>query len=169
VFGQEKKQVLRQRTMTRRNWKKVYPTSLPQAMEMCLQYALEKKNLSVQRVAELMGMSSHWALYKWVAEATMPAKKIKVFEYACGINFVTQYQAHSSNHLLIPMPTGKKANHQEINEVMLDTSVVMSQLFQHAEDGNLHDELMAGLTQLMEGLAYQRGNIEKEQQPELEL
>ena len=60
--------------MRRRNWKRVNPTSLRHAMELCLDYGREKRNLSVDRVADLMGMPSKYTLYKWLENGRMPAK-----------------------------------------------------------------------------------------------
>lgn len=50
--------------MSRRNWKHIQPTSLRQALELCKDHAKERHNLSVERIAERMGLADHWALYK---------------------------------------------------------------------------------------------------------
>lgn len=156
-------------TMSRRNWKKVAPTSLRQAMELCKEFALHKKNLSVERIAELMGMASHWTLYKWIAEGDMPVHMIRPFEHVCGIDLVTEYLAHSANKLVLPMPSGRRAEHREINELSLFMNETVQLLYLHREGGKSAEDTIGALTQLMESLAYQRGNVEKEQQPELEL
>src|SRR5690606_16217359 len=75
--------------MKSRRWKSVQPTSLQHAMELCKAYALEKHNLSEQRIAERMGEENQWTLYKWISTGRIPAVKIPAYEAACGCNFVT--------------------------------------------------------------------------------
>ena len=43
--------------MTRRNWKRIQPTSLRNALELCKDHAKERHNLSVERIAEQMGLA----------------------------------------------------------------------------------------------------------------
>lgn len=138
-------------------------------MELCVEYALQKKNLSVERIAELMGEASHWTLYKWMESGRMPAVKIRPFEHACGIGLVTEYLAHSANKLILPMPSGRQAEHREINELGLFMNQTVQLLYKHQEGETSADETVSAITKLMESLAYQRGNVEKEQQPELGL
>lgn len=155
--------------MAKRNWKRTYPHSLRQAMELCVEYAREKKNQSVERIADLMGEESHFTLYKWIDSGRMPAIKIRPFEHACGIDFVTQYLAHSGGKMLIQMPTGKAAEHTDLNALSIASHEAVALLFKlHTGEAEATDAI-AAVTTLMEDLAYQRGNIEKNQQPELEL
>jgi hypothetical protein len=39
-------------TKKRRNWNALQPSSLRQALELCKEYARERRNLSVERIAE---------------------------------------------------------------------------------------------------------------------
>ena len=71
--------------MKQQNWKAVRPLDLRDAMEWCTKYAKAKHNRSVDSIADLMGVNK-WTLYKWMAEADMPARLIKTFEHACGVN-----------------------------------------------------------------------------------
>lgn len=155
--------------MTKRNWKRAYPHSLRHALELCVEFAKDKKNLSVERIADLMGEESHYTLYKWLESGRMPALKIRPFEHCCGIDFVTQYLAHSNNKLLVAMPTGKQATHIEVttlNMAMQETGLILMQFY----SGDATAETTIGaITGLMEDLGYARGNIVKGQQPELEL
>lgn len=155
--------------MTKRNWKRVYPTSLRHALELCVEYAKEKKNLSVERIAELMGEESHYTLYKWLTTGRMPAIKIRPFEYCCGVDFVTQYLAHSNAKLLIAMPTGKHAGPKDIAELTLAMQEATTLLLQFYEGTATGEATIATLTMVMEDLAFARGNIAKTVQPELEL
>ena len=70
--------------MTIRNWKTYQPSSLRDALKACKDYALAKRNLSVERIAERMGLEDHWALYKWLSNGRMPAVSIHPYELACG-------------------------------------------------------------------------------------
>ena len=54
--------------MTRRNWKKVNPRSLREALELAKDHAKEAHNRSVERLAELMGEESHWTVYGWLRD-----------------------------------------------------------------------------------------------------
>ena len=49
-----------------RNWKRIQPSSLRDALRLCKDHALEKKNYSVERIADLMGITAD-LLYKWLA------------------------------------------------------------------------------------------------------
>lgn len=153
--------------MARTSWKRKRARSLRHGMELCIAHAKEVHNRSVERVAEMMGEESQWTLYKWIANGRMPACKITAFEHACGIDFVTQYQASSAGYLLVKMPTGRKAEHKELNELSRFNHEVLGQLLAFCETHEGAEETAQAVTQLMEDLAFQRGNIEKFQQPEL--
>ncbi|MCU8084256.1 hypothetical protein [Shewanella sp. SM23] len=66
----------------RRNWEKVRANNLRHLMALCLEFAREKQNLSVDRVADLMGLPSKWTLYKWLENGRIPAVLIRPFEHA---------------------------------------------------------------------------------------
>lgn len=155
--------------MAKKNWKRVYPHSLRHAMEQCVEYAKQTKNLSVDRIADLMGEESHFTLYKWLDSGRMPAIKIRPFEHACGINFVTQYLAHSDGKLLITIPTGKKAAHEDLAALSLAMHETAAQLIRFYNGEAEPAEVIGQVTGLMEDLGFHRGNIEKDKQPELEL
>ncbi|MGB3289607.1 MAG: iron ABC transporter permease [Burkholderiaceae bacterium] len=53
-----------------RNWKRVYPSNIVDAFRLCKDYALERRRLSVERIAELMGVTSD-VLYKWLSNGRM--------------------------------------------------------------------------------------------------
>ena len=81
--------------MIRRNWKRIQPSSLRDALRLCKDHALEKKNYSVERIADLMGITAD-LLYKWLANGRMPASAIPAYELITGINFVTRWLAAST-------------------------------------------------------------------------
>lgn len=155
--------------MARRNWKHERAISLRRGMELNVHFAREKLNRSVDRIADLMGMPSHFTLYKYLESGRMPAILIPAFENACGAHFVTQYLAHSANRMLVDIPTGRNATHKELNEVSAYTNQVMGMLIDFYEGRCEQEEVEGALTNLIEDLAHQRGNIAKHQQPELQL
>ena len=59
----------------KRNWKRVRPTSLLHALELCVEYARDVHNLSVERIADLMGITAD-LLYKWLSNGRLPAMLI---------------------------------------------------------------------------------------------
>lgn len=76
----------------RRNWKRFQPRDLREALRGCKDYARERKRLSVERIADLMGVSAD-CLYKWLADARMPLASVQLYEHICGAHFVTDYLA----------------------------------------------------------------------------
>ena len=156
-------------TMSKRSWKNVYPVSLRQALELCVQYAKDKNNKSVERIAEEMGEANHWTLYKWLESGRIPAVCIRPFEIACGVNFVTTYLAHSANYLALDIPTGRQPAHREISGLNYFMSQTIQQLYEYGDGIKAASDVIETITQLMEDLAHQRGNLEKERQPELNL
>ena len=155
--------------MTRVNWNKVQPTSITHAIELCVMYAREKRNLSVERIAELMGQSSHHSLYKWMAEGRMPAILVRPFEHACGVSFVSRYMAHSARYLTLQIPLGTKANAKDINALQANLTSAVSSLINFHDARLTQEECIAVLTAALENLAWHRANVEKTDRPELEL
>lgn len=153
--------------MARMNWKRQRARSLRHGTELCIAYAKDVHNRSVETIAEMMGEESHWTLYKWMESGRMPAVKIRAFEHACGADFVTKYLAHSAGYLVVEIPKGKKVKHKELNELGAYTHEVLGALLSFYENHEGAEDVKQAVTLLIEDLAYQRGNIEKFQQPEL--
>lgn len=153
--------------MARRNWKNERAISLRRGMELNVLHARERRNLSVERIADLMTLSSHFTLYKYLESGRMPALLIPAFENACGAHFVTQYLATSASRMLVEIPTGRRASHKELNEISAYTHQVMAMLIDFYEGRCEQQEVEGALTTLIEDLAHQRGNVAKHQQPEL--
>lgn len=151
------------------NWKKALPTNLPEAFWLVKEHGKQKKNLSVERIAELMGLDDHSILYKWIKSATMPVNKIASFEHVCGINFVSVYLASSDNKLLINIPTGKSLNPVTVMEMQATFNNALTLLMNCASGKATTEETVAALTKSMTDLAYQRENVQKSQTPELDL
>lgn len=148
---------------------KVQARSLVHAFNLCVQYARKRHNRSVEQIADLMGLSQAWRLYKWIDEANMPARHLRGFEHACGANFVTRYYAHAGHQLLIDIPRGRNVDAADLNTLQSITNDAVGALIAFAAGKADTDATIASITTAMEGLAWHRGNVEKHQQPELEL
>jgi len=148
-----------------RNWKRIQPNSLRDALRLCKDHALEKKNYSVERIADLMGITAD-LLYKWLANGRMPAASIPAYEHFCGINFVTRWLAASTGHLMIAIPTGRNASAEDmqvLQELLNSAAGKLLQFYTNKADA---PSTLAAIQQGMEGLAWHKGNVEKHLQPE---
>lgn len=155
-------------TMARYSWKNQQPRSLRHGMELCLEYAKVKKNLSVDRVADEMGLSSKWTLYKWLENSRMPIVLVRPFESACGADYVTRYIGHSAFKLLIDIPVGKRVADKDINSLQVSFSESIGLLLKFYDGKSDIEGTLAALTDVMEKLAWHQGNVERFHQPELE-
>ncbi|MCK7553039.1 hypothetical protein [Marinobacter goseongensis] len=134
-----------------------------------MEYAREKHNRSIDRIADLMGLANKWVLYKWLESGRMPAILIRPFEAACGIDLVTRYIGHSANKMLIEIPTGRKVTATDLNELQSSFAGAVSLLVEFYERKNGSDEALAALTGLLEDVAWHRKNVQEHLQPGLEL
>lgn len=154
--------------MTNRNWKHP-PQSLQQALESCINHARNKHHRSIEHIAADMGLESHWSLYKWVESGRMPALLIRPFELACRCNFVTAYLAHASHHLIIDIPTGRLPATSDLQAMQLATNEATGALINFAAGKADAAQVIATVTTALEHLAFQRENVARHAQPELEL
>lgn len=152
-----------------RNWKRTHPTSLSDAIALCLEFGREKHNRSVDRVADLMGVTNKWTLYKWVENGRIPAILIRPFEHACGADFVTRYLALSGHKLVIDVPVGKRTGLAEIQALQEATTAAMGGLIEFSTGKASAADVISSITLALEGLAWHRVNVAKTAQPELEL
>ena len=156
--------------MTRRNWKRIQPTSLRNALELCKDHAKERHNLSVERIAESMGLTDHWTVYKWIQTGRIPANMIRPYETACGIDYVTRWLAASSGRLLIDIPTGRGVTAEDILSLHSVMNAAATQILDFYEKTPRPDvaDVLAAIQEAMQTLAWHRGNVEKRDQPELD-
>ena len=154
--------------MPRIAWKNRQPASLRQGMEWCLEFAREKHNRSVERVADLMGLNSKWQLYKWMENGRLPSILIRPFEVACGIDFVTKYIGHSAHKLLINIPSGKKATGKDINSLQASFITTVDLLLKFYEGKADTQETLAGIYDSLEELAWHQGMVERHKQPDFD-
>ena len=150
--------------MTRRNWKREVPRSLSHAMELCIAHARDKKNLSVDNIADLMGLAN-----KWTESGRMPAILIRPFEHACDCSFMTQYIATSDNKMLVDIPKGRKVEDSELLELQSGFNDAVNLLARFYQGGAEAEEAIGALAKVMEGIAGHRANVSKAQTPELAL
>lgn len=153
--------------MIRRNWKRIQPTSLRDALRLCKDHALERKNYSVDRIADLMDVTPD-ALYKWLASGKMPASSIPAYEYICGINLVTRWLAASEGYLIIKSPTGRNASAEDMHALQEVLNAASGQLLQFYQGKATATDALAAIQQGMEGLAWHKVNVEKHLQPEFQ-
>ena len=153
--------------MARRNWKRVQPTSLRHAMELCKDKAIAD-GLSVERIADHTFLSDHWTLYKWISSGRMPASYIRAFEGACGADFITRWLAASAGKLLIDIPTGRNASATDMQALQEMLNTAVGQLLQFYGGKAEANDTLCAIQQAMEALAWHRGNVEKHAQPELD-
>lgn len=154
--------------MTKTYWNRVVPHNINHALRLCKQHGIEKNQMSVERLADAL-MATADTLYKWIGNARLPVNAIVAYEQACGINFITQYLAHSQGFLLVPVPSGKRAEHKDLAELQLFMTEV-SALIIKCHNGSCNAQTaIDGISTLMKDLAWQQNNIGKINTPQPEL
>lgn len=155
--------------MARRDWKKFRPCNLQDAIEGCVEFARERHQMSVDRIADSMGLPNKWVLYKWIESANLPSRLIRPFEAACGATFVTAHLAASARKLLIDLPTGRRSGPGEIVIAQQACHEAISALIEFAAGKRPANETIAAITAGIESLARERAEVERSSQPELPL
>ena len=155
--------------MISRNWKRLRPNSLVHALRLCKDYALERHQLSVARIADRMGTSED-SLYKWLGTGRMPANLIPSFELACGCphHYASIWFATSAGKLVIDLPKGHKV--QESDLVKLNSGFAEAlQLLQDFAAGTCDAQQTLQALQLhLEQAAWHHANVSAHATPELE-
>lgn len=152
----------------KRNWKAIQPNSLIDALRLAKDFARERHNLSVERIADLMAVTHH-DLYKWLANGRMPSILIPAYEMACGCHFVSQWLALSAGKLVIDMPRGRASTAKDIHALQATLNQAIGQILAFAEQKTDVDTALGAIHGGMAGLAWHKSNIEKHNQPELAL
>lgn len=154
--------------MVLRNWKSYRPSSLPDAIRACKDYALEKKRLTVPRICTLLAVNED-TFYKWASTGRMPAIVVPQFELVCDCHFVSDFLAVNAGRIVLPMPKGRKATDAELLAVNESCSAAMSNLAKFYADASTVDtaELLAQLQGHLEQVAFHHGNVTRFHQPEL--
>lgn len=144
------------------------PSSLCEAIQLCLDYAIKKYNRGSKRVADLMGVKTD-TLYKWLAENRIPANMIGAFEHACGATFVTQYLCAQAHLLAVEMPIGRKVNASDLMDLQQLFAESMALLIDFYKGNSDQDETVCSLQELMGQVAWHKANVERAASPELDL
>lgn len=156
--------------MSRRNWKSYQPATLRDALVGCKDFAQQRHNLGVERIAERMGLEDHWALYKWLANGRMPLVNLHAYEHACGIDLVTRYLAATAGKLLIDMPKGRQAHPADMVELNTGFAAALQLLTNFYAGGPSANPAatLAALRNHLEQVAYHHQNVATYTTPELE-
>lgn len=151
-----------------RNWKRLQPSSLRHALELCKDHAREKLNRSVERIADEMGIADHWVCYKWFQTGRIPANLIRPYETACGVDYVTRWIAASAGKLLIDMPCGRRLTSVDVVKLHNGFGAAL-QLLTDFYAGKAEPAVtLEALTAHLDDMAWHRGNVAKFATPELD-
>lgn len=151
--------------MARTNWKCIVPHNMNHAIQLCKQHALDNKNMSVARIADHLAITTD-TLYKWLGNGRIPANHVFAYEQACGISFITEYLAHSQGYLLVKAPTGRKAEHKDLNKLQLYMAQVAAKIIEANEGDCTAQDAIDHIKVLMQDLAYQQKNVAAVQVPQ---
>lgn len=153
---------------TRRYWKRIQPTSLRHALELCKDHAREELNRSVERIADEMGQADHWALYKWIQSGRIPANLIRAYEAACGANYVTQWIAASSGKMLVDMPSGRRLFDVDVVELHNGFGKALQMLTDFYAGKAKPEDAIQALTAHLSDVAWHKENVARFSEPELD-
>lgn len=145
------------------------PISATHAARLCKDHAAIKLNLSVERIADLMGVT-HDLLYKWLGNGRMPLILIPAFELACGCSYLSEWLATSAGKLVINMPKGKKpttADLMAINTTWANALALLTNFYSDPSQADT-EATLAALRTHMEQVAYHHQNVGSYTTPELE-
>lgn len=150
-----------------KNWNRVVPRNTLEAMRLCKDYAKEKKNLSVERIADRMGVSTD-NLYAWLGNGKIHLSLVQSYEHICGCTFISDHLAHSQGKLVIKIPSGRAIEDTDMLQLHQSFSQTMTFLANFYDQKADVDETLNALTQHMQNTAWHRANVEKFDHPELE-
>ena len=154
--------------MTRRNWKRVQPTSLRDALELCKDHARERLNKSVERIAEDMGMADRWMLYKYLQNGRMPLNLLRPYQIACGINLVSRWLAASEGKLLLEIPSGRGIKPTDLTDAHAGFAAAM-QLISNFYAGKADQvETLEAIAQHLQQMGWHHANVQQHATPELD-
>lgn len=144
-------------------------TSLRHAIELCLDNARDKRRLSIDRVADNLGLANKWMLYKYLESARLPATLIRPLEVVCGTDHITRYLALSAHKLIIDMPTGSAAQESEINGTQVAFAAALTALIEYYRGRTDAEATLGQLHDVMTRLAWHRECVLDHEKPELDL
>lgn len=150
-----------------KNWNRVLPRNTLEAMRLCKDFAKDKHNLSVERIADRMNVTAD-NLYSWLGNGKMHLGLVQMYEHICGCTFVSDHLAHSQGKLVVKVPNGRTMQDTDLLQMHKSFSQAMSLLANFYDGKADADETLNAITQHMQIAAWHRENIQKHNQPELE-
>jgi len=155
--------------MSRRVWKNVRANSAIDALRLCKEYAQDKHNLSVERIADRMGVT-HDSLYKWLATGRLPFILLPAYELACGCHFASEWAAASAGKVVVNLPTGRTLQQSDLVELNSCFGAALQLLadFYSAPAKAGAEETLCALTNHLQQVAWHRANVGQHATPELE-
>ena len=154
----------------RKFWKAYQPSSCRDALHKCKEHAREVLNLSVERIADLMGLPDHWALYKWIENGRFPFVLIPAYESACGINLPSRWLAATQRRLLVDMPVGRAATEDDLVQLGTGFQQAVQLLSDFYKSNGATDPapVLDALRSHLESVAHHHLNVAGFSQPELD-
>ena len=151
-------------------WKRYQPTSCRDALHQCKAYAQEARNLSVERIADQMGLPDHWALYKWIESGRFPFVLIPAYESACGINLPSRWLAATQRRLLVDMPVGRAATEDDLVQLGTGFQQAVQLLSDFYKSNGAADPapVLDALRSHLESVAHHHFNVSGFSEPELD-
>ncbi|MBD9530938.1 helix-turn-helix domain-containing protein [Comamonas sp. CMM01] len=153
--------------MNRRNWKRVCPLNLVHALRLCKEFAQDRHQLSVERIADRMGVS-HDTLYKWLATGRIPGILLPAFETVCGCSYASTWLAMSAGKFVIDMPKGKKISESDLVDFNTSFAEALSLLKDFYANGTGSEAAQQALQQHLAKAHWHHANVVKSATPELE-
>lgn len=152
---------------TRRNWRNVRPNSLVHALRLCTEYALDRHNLSVSRIADRMGVSLE-CLYKWLGSGRLPAVQLPTFELACGCSYASTWLATSAGKYVIDQPKGSKQHATDMVEFNSSFANALQLLNDFHAGKTSAEATLQALQAHVEKAVWHHANVAAHRNPELE-
>lgn len=150
-----------------RNWNRIIPRNTLEAMRLCKDYAKAKRNLSVERIADRMGVSAD-NLYAWLGNGKMHLSLVQSYEHICGCAFISDHLAHAQGKLAVKIPAGRSLQDTDLLKMHGSFSKTMALLASFYDGGADAGETLAAITEHMQTAAWHRGNVGKHLQPEFD-
>lgn len=155
--------------MMRRPWKSYVPRSAADAMSACAEHALARYNRGIERLAtEHLGQHGAATLYKWMGNARLPLNLILPFEHASGFPGITRYLAAAHGCLLVPIPTGRTATAEDIQQLQSVLNEAVGALLAFTAKTKSATDTLDAIRSAMESLAWHHGNVQQHERPQLD-
>jgi len=144
------------------------PISLADAVDLDEEHALNARRRPRKAMEELMD-TSRSEYGRWINDLELPLGKLLQWSEFCGSTHVIEYLALASGKLVIDIPTGRKVAAADIHQLQSVLNDAVGQIIKFASGQEDAATALSAIHAGMAGLAWHKVNIEKHQQPELEL